>query len=70
MAHERVAAIGAAMAHRLQTSFNLAVGSALASIGITLIAGITTLATGKTAVLQGVVYLVIFIAYLFLTIVP
>ncbi len=100
LAPESVAAIRAAMANRLQTSFNLALGSALASIGLTiptvavisivfslplnlginpveivllvltLIAGITTLATGKTAVLQGVVHLVIFIAYLFLTIVP
>jgi Ca2+:H+ antiporter len=100
LAPESVAAIRAAVANRLQTSFNLALGSALASIGLTiptvailsilfelplnlglspveitllaltLISGITTLATGKTAVLQGVVHLVIFIAYLFLTIVP
>jgi Ca2+:H+ antiporter len=100
LAPESVAAIRAAIANRLQTSFNLALGSALASIGLTiptvamlsilfelplnlglspveitllaltLISGITTLATGKTAVLQGVVHLVIFIAYLFLTIVP
>jgi len=100
LAPESVAAIRAALANRLQTSFNLALGSALASIGLTiptvavlsiwmdlplnlginsvslillsltLLASITTLATGKTAVLQGVVHLVIFLAYLFLTLVP
>jgi Ca2+:H+ antiporter len=100
LAPESVAAIRASLANRLQTSFNLALGSALASIGLTiptvavisivfelplnlgvgpvhiilltltLLSGIITLATGKTAVLQGVVHLVIFIAYLFLTIVP
>ena len=31
---------------------------------------ITTIAGGKTAVLQGVVHLVIFFAYLFLTVIP
>jgi Ca2+:H+ antiporter len=100
LAPESVAAIRAALANRLQTSFNLALGSALASIGLTiptvavlsiwldlplnlgvnavslillaltLLSGIITLATGKTAVLQGVVHLVIFVAYLFLTLVP
>lgn len=100
LAPESVAAIRASVANRLQTSFNLALGSALASIGLTiptvavisiafglplnlgispvqmvllvltLLSGVITLATGKTAVLQGVVHLVIFIAYLFLTIVP
>jgi Ca2+:H+ antiporter len=97
---ESVAAIRAALANRLQTSFNLALGSALASIGLTiptvavisvvfdlpinlgidavsivllvmtLLASITTLATGKTAVLQGVVHLVIFVAYVFLVFQP
>ena len=100
LAPESIAAIRAALANRLQTSFNLALGSALASIGLTiptvavlsiafglpltlginaveitllvltLMASITTLASGKTTVLQGAVHLVIFIAYLFLTIVP
>ncbi|MBU3724701.1 MAG: ionic transporter y4hA [Burkholderiaceae bacterium] len=100
LAPESIAAIRAAIANRLQTSFNLALGSALASIGLTiptvaalsiafglplslginaveitllvltLIASITTLASGKTTVLQGAVHLVIFLAYLFLTIVP
>lgn len=37
---------------------------------LTLMASITTLASGKTTVLQGAVHLMIFIAYLFLTIVP
>lgn len=100
LAPESIAAIRAAVANRLQTSFNLALGSALASIGLTiptvailsiafglpltlginaveitllvltLLASITTLASGKTTVLQGAVHLMIFIAYLFLTIVP
>lgn len=100
LAPESIAAIRAALANRLQTSFNLALGSALASIGLTiptvalmsilsampltlgvnsvqitlllltLMASITTLATGKVTVLQGVVHIVIFVAYLFLTIVP
>jgi len=100
LAPESVAAIRAALANRLQTSFNLALGSALASIGLTiptvavlsiwldlplslgvnsvslillaltLLSGVITLATGKTAVLQGAVHLVIFMAYLFLTLVP
>jgi len=100
LAPESIAAIRAAMANRLQTSFNLALGSALASIGLTiptvavisivfdrplslginsvgivllvltLLASITTIAGGKTAVLQGVVHLVIFFAYLFLTVIP
>lgn len=100
LAPESIAAIRAAMANRLQTSFNLALGSALASIGLTIptvavlsvafelpinlgidavsmvllvmtmLASITTLATGKTAVLQGVVHLVIFAVYIFLVFQP
>ena len=90
----------AARANRLQTGLNLAPGSALASIGLTIpavaIVSITTrwtltlgldtqscvllllslfvatlsLGTGRTTVLQGVVHLVIFAAYLFTTVVP
>lgn len=97
---ESFAAIRAAMADRLQISFNLALGSALASIGLTiptvalvsvsfalplslglgpvglvllsmtLIVSVLTLATGRTTLLQGVVHLVIFAAYVFLTMVP
>jgi len=97
---ESFAAVRAALANRLQTSFNLALGSALASIGLTipvvatvsivfalplslglgpielvlltltLGVSILTLATGRSTVLQGVVHLVIFAAYIFLTIVP
>lgn len=100
LAPESIAAVRAAIANRLQTSFNLALGSALASIGLTIpavavvaiildlplnlgldsssmilllltfICGLSTLATGKTAVLHGMVHLVIFLAYLFLTLVP
>lgn len=100
LAPESIAAVRAAAANKLQTSFNLALGSALASIGLTIpavaivaiilelplnlglnnsgmvlllltfICGISTLATGKTAVLHGMVHLVIFFAYLFLTLVP
>ena len=97
---EGLAALRAARANRLQTSLNLALGSALASIGLTIPAvaivsiatgwtltlGLDTkssvllvlslfvatlsLGTGRTTVLQGVVHLVIFAAYLFTTVVP
>jgi len=97
---ESVAALRAASANRLQTSLNLALGSALASIGltipavavisivmdyplelgldlkeqlllaITLLVGVITLGTGRTTVLQGLVHLVIFAAFLFLAVVP
>ena len=97
---EGLAALKAARANRLQTSLNLALGSALASIGLTipavavvsillgqqldlglhakesvllaltLLVGVITLGTGRTTVLQGFVHLVIFAAFLFLTVVP
>lgn len=95
---EGLAAVGAARANRLQTSLNLALGSALASIGLTiptvaavfvwtgqpltlgvgpmetallsltLLVSTLTLSTGRTTVLQGVVHLSLFAAYLFLSI--
>jgi len=97
---EGLAAVRAAHGNRLQTSLNLALGSALASIGLTipavsflslymnshLVLGIdpkssvllmlslfvTALAlrTGRTIVLHGVVLLVVFVVYLFTTVVP
>ena len=97
---ESVAAYRAARANRLQTSMNLALGSALATIGLTipavvivsialdqklfmglgpkeitllamtLLVSIITIGTGRTTVLQGVVHLVIFASFLFLTIIP
>lgn len=97
---EGLAAVRAARANELQTSLNLALGSALASIGLTIpavgvvsivlaqplelglglkdevllaltiIVGIITLGTGRTTVLQGIVHLVIFAAFLFLALVP
>jgi Ca2+:H+ antiporter len=97
---EGLAAIRAARANRLQTSLNLALGSALASIGLTipavsalslythshLLLGISpkstallmlslfvtalALRTGRTIILHGVALLVIFVVYLFTTIVP
>lgn len=100
LAPESLAAVNAARRNRLQTSLNLALGSALATIGLTipavaivsLVLGlplalgigakamtllalslfVTTisLGTGRTTVLQGVVHLVIFAAYLFTTVVP
>ena len=92
---EAVAAIKAAQNDQLQTSLNLALGSALATIGLTipavaavsivlgyrlelgldakelgllmltLLLSVITLGTGRTTVLQGVVHLVIFAAFLF-----
>lgn len=97
---EGIAAVRAAAKNRLQTSLNLALGSALASIGLTIpavaIASIVTgipvtlgidaksivlltlsfitvmisFQSGRTTVMQGVVLLVLFFVYLFLTIVP
>jgi Ca2+:H+ antiporter len=97
---EGLSAIRAALANRLQTSLNLALGSALASIGLTipavavvslymhteLVLGIDTnstvllilslfvtaiaLRTGRTIVLHGIVLLVVFVVYLFTTVVP
>ncbi len=97
---EGIAAAKAARANQLQQSLNLALGSALASIGLTiptvavlfialdrpLILGLDakesvmlaltlllsaiTLGTGRTTVLQGVVHLVVFAAFVFLNIVP
>lgn len=97
---EGLAAVRAARVNRLQTSLNLALGSALASIGLTiptvavvalvlgqplvlglgakevvlltltLLVGVVTLSTGRTTVLQGIVHLVVFAAFLFLTVVP
>ncbi|WP_349608332.1 ionic transporter y4hA [Cupriavidus sp. DF5525] len=97
---ECLAALRAARSDRLQTSLNLALGSALASIGLTiptvaavfiwtgqplalglggkdivllfltLIVLTLTLGMGRSTILQGVVHLVIFAAYLFLSVVP
>ena len=89
-----------AKANRLQSSLNLALGSALASIGLTIptvaaiaiffnlplslgisdlnmtlmylsfFIGALTLAIGRTTLLQGVVHIIIFLEYLFLSLVP
>jgi Ca2+:H+ antiporter len=97
---EGLSALRATRANRLQTSLNLALGSALASIGLSipavavvsiasgwpltlgldaksivllvlsLFVSVLSLATGRTTVLQGIVHLVLFATYLFLTIVP
>lgn len=97
---ETWAAVRAARANRLQTSLNLAFGSALASIGLTIpavalasvligmplslglqpkdlvllvltfVVASITLVSGRTHVMQGVVHLVIFSAFLFLAFVP
>jgi len=97
---EAVASFRAARKNRLQTSMNLALGSVLASIGLTiptvaatsiilhrplslgldvkeevllaltLLLCIITLGTGRTTVLQGIVHLVVFAAFLFMAIVP
>ena len=97
---EGYAAVRAAKANRLQSSLNLALGSALASIGLTIptvatiaivfslplslgisslnmtlmylsfFIGALTLAIGRTTLLQGVVHLIIFFEFLFLSLVP
>lgn len=97
---EGVSAVKAAMNNRLQTSLNLSIGSALASIGLTIPAvafvsivfnipislginalgmtflcltfflSVLTIAIGRTTVLAGAVHLVVFAAYLFLSLFP
>lgn len=97
---ESFAAVRAARAKRLQSSLNLALGSALASIGLTIptvaviaiffdlplslgisnlnmtlmylsfFIGALTLVIGRATALQGVVHLMIFFEYLFLSLVP
>jgi len=97
---EGLAAFRAASINRLQTSMNLALGSALASIGLTipavaaaslilktplslgldakgeillsltLLLLVITLGTARTTVLQGLVHLVIFSVFLFVSVVP
>jgi len=97
---ETLSALRAAMANRLQTSMNLALGSALASIGLTVpavvlaaalfdlplvlgldakdmvlmtlsfVVGAIALGSGRTNMMQGAVQLVIFAAFLFLSLVP
>lgn len=97
---EGVAATRAGFNNRLQTSLNLSLGSALASIGLTIPAvafvsivfdlpislgvdalgmtflgltfllSILTIAVGRATILQGAVHLVVFVAYLFLSLIP
>ncbi len=97
---EGLAAVKSALLNRLQNSINLALGSAIASIGLTiptvaivslaldqqialgvspanmtlliltLFVSTLTLGTGRTTVLQGVVHLVIFAAFLLVSAIP
>ena len=97
---ETLAAVRAAAANRLQTSMNLALGSALASIGLTIpavasaslllgvpivlgldpkdlvllaltfVVAAITFGPGRTSIMQGAVHLVVFAAFLFLSLVP
>lgn len=97
---ETWAAVRAAVCNRMQTSLNLALGSVLATIGLTIptVAAVSiviglplelgldpkeavmlaltlfisaiTLATGRATIMQGAVHLVLFAAFLFLSVVP
>ena len=97
---ESIAAVRAARRNRIQTSLNLALGSAMASIGLTIpaiaiasffldgplllglgtaqmvllgltvVVSILTIAPGRATRLQGGVHLVIFAAFIFLSIAP
>ena len=97
---ETLAALRAAMRNKMQTSLNLALGSVLATIGLTipavavlsilielpltlglgplgttllaltLLVSAITLATGRATVLDGTVHLILFGAFLFLSVVP
>lgn len=100
LAPEGFAALRAARANRVQSSLNLAIGSALASIGLTipavalvalalglelelglsqsgsvmlaltLLVATLSLSRGRTTIVQGVIHLVLFATFLFITIVP
>ena len=74
LAPETMAAVRAANRNRMQTSLNLALGSALATIGLTIpavaVVAPVQLASGSATVLQGAVHLVLFAAFLFLAVVP
>lgn len=100
LAPEGVSAIKAAIGNELQRSLNIALGSACATIGLTipavalasmvsgrsltlglvgedmvllvtvLLVSIVSFGTGRTTVLNGLVHLVIFVAYGFLILVP
>jgi Ca2+:H+ antiporter len=97
---EGISALQAAKNNQLQSSLNLALGSALASIGLTipivafvslyfgfpltlgidlkstvlfilsLLVILISLRTGRTTLLQGMVLLILFAVYLFITIIP
>ncbi len=97
---EGYASLRAAANNQLQTSLNLALGSALATIGLTipvvavvaiaidmtLVLGLDnksivllilslfiaslSMSTGRVTVMQGAVHVVLFLTYLFMTIVP
>jgi Ca2+:H+ antiporter len=97
---ESIAAVRAARRNRIQTSLNLALGSAMASIGLTIpaiavasffldgplllglgptqivllmltvVVSILTIAPGRATRLQGGVHLVVFAAFVFLSIAP
>ena len=97
---EGLASLRAAYNNRLQTSLNLALGSALATIGLTipvvamvvifsdltltlgldrksivllvlsLFIASLSMSTGRITLLQGAIHIVLFLTYLFMTIVP
>lgn len=97
---ETIAAVRAAVRDRVQTSLNLAYGSAMASIGLTIptiaiasiwldgplalgldplqlvllvlsaVVGVLTVVPGRAKPLNGAVHLVLFAAFLFLTVAP
>ncbi|HVW58989.1 MAG TPA: hypothetical protein VHC48_03105 [Puia sp.] len=97
---EGISALQATKGNRLQSSLNLALGSALASIGLSIPAVafvaiykglpltlgldikstvlyvlslfiiLLSLRTGRTTILQGVILLIVFAVYIFITIVP
>ena len=97
---EAISAMRAALANRLQRSLNIALGSACASIGLTipavamaslitgrgltlglnpadtvllllgLLVSLVSFGTGRTTILTGLTHLVIFLAFVLLTVVP
>ena len=62
-----VAAVSIVLGQRLELGLGLKEEVMLA---LTLFLGVVTLGTGRTTVLQGIVHLVMFAAFLFLAVVP
>ena len=62
-----MAAVSIVLGYRLELGLE---GKEQGFLALTLLLGVITLGTGRTTVLQGIVHLVIFAAFLFFAVVP